>query len=84
MASLDERLILCIEEHPTLWDTRQPAYKDSTAKQGAWRRIARELNITGVLSVFKHLLYFQTTTSLDPYTPQNWPKFTLPSCQLTM
>jgi len=46
-SSMDERLILLVQHHPELWDTRASSYKDSEMKDNAWRSIASELLMDG-------------------------------------
>jgi len=42
---MDERLILLVQSHPELWDTRSPTYKDSEMKDNTWHSIASELQM---------------------------------------
>ncbi|XP_075707250.1 uncharacterized protein LOC142741802 [Rhinoderma darwinii] len=38
-----ERLILLVQEHPAIWDTRSEAYHNRTVKEDAWEVVAKNL-----------------------------------------
>ena len=75
--SMDEKLILSVEEHPELWDVRGGGrlFKGVSVKQGEWRRIARELKITGEFMCLKQFIYNDSGSMvLRPIGPTiHWP-----------
>ncbi|XP_075719875.1 uncharacterized protein LOC142760571 [Rhinoderma darwinii] len=38
-----ERLLVLVQGHPEIWDTRSEAYHNRTAKEDAWEEVAKEL-----------------------------------------
>lgn len=54
----DEQLIECVRELPCDWKTRLKSYKDQTAKENAWKEVAKQV-IAGIsLNVTVRLLYY--------------------------
>lgn len=41
------KLIWEVSQQPVLYDSQNPLYKDSSARQVAWQNVAREMKIPG-------------------------------------
>lgn len=45
MASLDDKLLVAVSQHPVLYNHTRADYKNAEAKTKAWEEIQAELNI---------------------------------------